>query len=69
MQRGFGVLLSFLCAAAESYRYRGLDWEKIGPDDNASLFPRPVVQWAYQFSNELEMLKIELNETEGLIES
>lgn len=34
------TLLSFLSAAAESYRYDGLEGE------NAHLFPEPVVKWA-----------------------
>ncbi len=62
-------LLSFLGAAAESYRFRGLDWDKIGPDDNATLFEKPVVEWAYQNSDEISILEYELQETPNLIEA
>lgn len=68
LQQGFASLLSFLTAAAESYQYRGLDWENIGPDDNATMFPREVTEWAYQFSDELSMLALEIEETPELIE-
>jgi hypothetical protein len=46
--QGMASLLSFLTAAAESYRYRKCDWDQIGEDDNASLFPRSVVEWAHR---------------------
>lgn len=68
LQEGFASLLGFLGAAAESYHYRGMDWDNIGPDDNATLFPRPVVEWAYQNSDEITMLELEIEETENLIE-
>lgn len=64
LQEGFASLLSFLGAAAESYRYRQCDWVNIGEDDNASLFPRPVVEWAYQNSDEISMLECEIEESE-----
>lgn len=64
LQEGFSSLLSFLDAAQESYRYRGLLWENITEDDNASSFPREVVEWAYQNSDEIGMLSCELSESE-----
>lgn len=67
LQEGFESLLSFLTAAADSYRYRGMDWEEITEDDNASLFPRAVVEWAYQNSSELELLSLEIEENPELI--
>jgi hypothetical protein len=67
---GFASLLSFLGAAAESYRYRQCDWNNIDEDDNASLFPHAVVEWAYQNSDELSVLQVEIEESEAkLIES
>jgi hypothetical protein len=63
----FENFLCFLGAAADSYRYRGLDWEKIGPDDNATMFPRHVTEWAYQNSDEISMLQCEIEEGEDLI--
>lgn len=56
-------LLSFLGASAESYRYK-MDWDKLTPDSNASLFPRPVVEWAYQNSDEISILLCEIEESE-----
>lgn len=44
------TLLSFLTACAESY-----------PDgENADLFPRDVAEWAAQHSDELSMLRFEI---------
>lgn len=44
------TLLSFLTACAESY-----------PDgENADLFPPPVAEWAAQHSDELAMLRFEI---------
>ncbi len=69
MQEGFASLLGFLSAAADSYRYRGTDWDRITEDDNASMFPREVVDWAYMHSDEIYMLGLEIEESEtALIE-
>ena len=62
LQEGFRSLLDFLCAAAESYSYHAWDREA------ARMFPKPVVEWAHQFSNELEMLTLELTDNNKLIE-
>lgn len=64
LQAGFVSLLAFLGAAAESYRYRKCDWANIGEDDNASLFPRAVTEWAYQISDEIELLRHDIEESE-----
>lgn len=63
LQQGMESLLSFLGASAESYRYK-MDWDKLTPDSNASLFPRPVVEWAYQNSDEISILLCEIEESE-----
>ena len=65
----FVSFLSFLGAAAESYQYRGMDWEKIDEDDNATMFPRPVTEWAYRNSDEISMLQCEIEEGGKLIEN
>lgn len=62
LQSALESLLSFLSAAAESYRYCRFDWSKITEDDIASIFPRAIVEWAYQYSDELSMAAIELEE-------
>lgn len=63
-QEMLATLLTFLGAAAESYSYR----QRTGRNgENEDLFPAPVVEWAYQNSDELSMLAMELEETPGLI--
>lgn len=61
LQEGMECCLSFLTAAAESYRYNGFEGE------NADLFPQWIVEWAYEFCNEIELLRMELEETKDLI--
>lgn len=61
LQFGFESLLSFLGAAAESWRYQGAKGE------NSDLFPQPVVEWATQNSDELSMLAYEIEENKELI--
>ncbi len=62
-------LCSFLAAAAESYAYRIRSGKKYDQNDdsNEHLFPRRIVEWAHQHSDELSMLGIELEETKGLV--
>lgn len=69
LQEMFCSLLSFLDAAAESYRYH-MDYDKaVEADSNATLFPREVVEWAYQNSDEISMTRLEIEESEtALIE-
>jgi hypothetical protein len=57
-------LLGFLSAAAESYRYR-MSTGRTG--ENEDLFPPEVVEWAYQNSDEITMLALELEETPELV--
>jgi len=68
LQQGFAALLSFLGAAAESYHHQmnGIDFplHLDEPDNNSSLFPRPVTEWAYQNSDEISMLQLEIEESE-----
>lgn len=66
VQEGFASLLSFLGAAAESYAYR-MRTGRSG--ENEDLFPAPVVEWAYQNSDEIAMLQLEIEEAENLIEA
>ena len=54
MESAFETLLSFMSAAAESFRYRGMDGE------NADLFPAPVTEAIAQVSSELEYVHFEI---------
>jgi len=64
LREGLSSLLSFLAAAAEAYSagMRGRD------SDNADLFPEDVCEWAYQNSDELSMLQVEVDELADCIE-
>lgn len=62
LQAGFESLLSFLSAAVESYRYRKLTWTD-DPDDNMHLFPREVVEWAYENSTDIQMYELDISES------
>lgn len=65
IQEGFVSLLSFLGAAAESYRSR---MGKGQPDaEEESSFHPKVVEWAYQNSEEISSLEYEIEETKDLI--
>lgn len=59
-QEMFGALLAFLGAAADSLAWCERQGRKIGPDDNASMFPLPVVRWAAENSDTIEMLREEI---------
>ena len=48
VESAFETLLSFMTAAAESFRYRGMDGE------NSELFPAEVTEALFQVSTELE---------------
>lgn len=54
MESAFETLLSFMSAAAESFRYKGMDGE------NADLFPAPVTEAIAQVSSELEYVHFEI---------
>lgn len=65
LQAGLESLLSFLGACGESYGYA----QRTGRgSENSDLFPPAISEWAYQNSDELSMLAIELEETPGLID-
>ena len=57
MQEGLTSLLSFLGAAAESWRYKGADGE------NSDLFPQALVEWTSQNSDKLTMARLEIEES------
>ena len=50
------TLLAFLGAAAESYRYAGMEGE------NSNLFPEPVAKWASENSDEISFAQGNLEE-------
>jgi hypothetical protein len=54
IESAFETLLSFMTAAAESFRYRGMDGE------NSDLFPAEVTEALYQISSELECVWFEI---------
>ena len=56
---GFSSLFSFLSAAAESWKYSGSKGE------NSDLFPAPVIEWAAQNSDEIEMIAFEIEANEN----
>jgi hypothetical protein len=55
IEDAFETLLSFMSAAAESFRYRGMDGE------NSDLFPAEVTEALFQVSSELECVWFELH--------
>jgi hypothetical protein len=55
IESAFETLLSFMTAAAESFRYRGMDGE------NADLFPAEVTEAISQVSSELECVWFEIH--------
>lgn len=54
IESAFEALLSFMSAAAESFRYKGMDGE------NADLFPAEVTEALAQVSSELECVHFEI---------
>jgi hypothetical protein len=66
-QEAMESLLTFLSAAAESWarQMRSREW---GEGENADLFPPMVMEWAYQYREEIEMIALELEESGQLIE-
>lgn len=59
-QRALSTLISFLSVAAESYHSVLVGRQS----ENADLFPKNVMEWAYQHSDEISLLDCELNEKE-----
>jgi len=55
IESAFETLLSFMSAAAESFRYKGMDGE------NSDLFPAEVTEAIAQVSSELESVWFELH--------
>jgi hypothetical protein len=64
LQDGFGAVVSFLSACAESRKYALCTGR---PGENADLFPEHVGAWAEEFSEELTMLGLEILETKNAI--
>ena len=59
-QEMFGAFLAFLGACADGYWYE----QRTGREsENADLFPPAVAEWAYQHSDEIDMLRLEIEES------
>lgn len=64
LQEALENLLGFIGAAGEAYRYT----QSTGrASENLDLFPSAVNEWAYQHSDEIDMLRLEIEETPNLI--
>lgn len=59
LRDGMSSYLSFLGAAAESYRN--------GSGENSDLFPPHVVEWAHQHNGEISVVQFEIEETEDCL--
>lgn len=65
VREGFESLLDFLSACGESVGYS----QRTGrQSENADLFPAFIGEWAAQYSDELSLARLELEENPGLIE-
>lgn len=62
----FTTYLSFLDAAVESYKYCGSVYTNY-PDENMSMFPEYVVEWAAENIDEISMLQYDIEETDKLL--
>jgi hypothetical protein len=67
IRKAMAAALGFLAASGESYQYRISVTKKAepDPDGNETLFPAPVPEWAYRFSDEISMAEYELENPEG----
>lgn len=66
LAKGFAAILSFLSACAESRAYAARTGRT---GENADLWPENVGEWAESCSDELDMLRLEIEESEtSLIE-
>lgn len=67
LQVGLESLLCFLDASAESYAYAMRRNCRLEDTENGELFHKEVVEWAYQYKEELQMLAFELQDNPKLI--
>jgi len=63
LESQFSAVLSFLSAASDSYGRRLGLWENVTADDNATLFPQAVVEWAYQRVDDIDCLSLDISES------
>ena len=64
LQEGLESLLCFMSDAGDTYRYE-LTHDHDGDDD---LFPPEIMEWCYQYEEEIGMLQYEVEATKKLIE-
>ncbi len=64
LQGMFGAFLSFLSASAEAYHYTRQDGAE---SENSNLFPLAVAEWAVAHSDEIDMLRYELEESGAVL--
>jgi hypothetical protein len=62
LQEGMASLCCFLEACGESYGYKMRNPHS--EPENLGLFPEWVAEWAYQHSDELSMIEMEIEESE-----
>lgn len=59
LRDGMSSYLSFLLAAAESYRH--------GSVEDAGFFPQHITEWAHQHDSEIGAVQFEIEETEDCL--
>jgi len=65
LQDGFASLLAFLGSDAEKYRYS--DMRYLTTDTDYCFASAPLIEWAYQNSDEINLLQAEIEQTPNLI--
>jgi len=67
LQDGFASVCAFLSACAESRQYATRKGKSAMDGENSDLFPESVGEWAEQNSDEIDMVRLGIEETKDLI--